>query len=255
MRPVGRIVPALLLLALPAACGGRTVPLFAVSGDTPDDGGADADTGADATSDAVVRDSSPVISCVPHTGQCTDTVQCCNAEPCNAGFCGSPPMCGKTGAVCLRNEDCCQDDCYGGFCGQPPGCLEDGARCTNGPTCCGGLCLDGACTCSSDGSACTHPSECCSSQCTSQRCGVNRCEPLGASGCDICVARYCCPQVSACELEPTCHTYLLCISDCESNGGTTVSCEQSQCGSLSDPLATQVVRCTENKCGSDCDAG
>jgi hypothetical protein len=249
---------ALGVLALSAACGGRTLPDLA--GTAADSGRVD----GSAASDAAVPDGAPapdahvLPACLPAGNACTaaTAAECCSGAPCTVdGWCGGPPACGKTGATCLRNEDCCQDDCYSGYCGQPLTCQADGTRCTSGTSCCGGTCLDFECTCSADGVPCSRPSECCSSQCTSQRCGVNKCAPLSPAPCDFCVGERCCPQLSACELEPTCYAYLLCVQQCEEGGGDTVSCGQAMCASFRDPIAGQVDRCLEQKCPISCDLG
>jgi hypothetical protein len=113
--------------------------------------------------------------CVPSTGQCASSADCCNLNPCvpdgDGGFTCYPGACVPTSGACTTDADCC----VGGHCyiqgGQTTGTcqpLTDG-----GTTSSDGGTVDSGTPCALYGQLCTTSGDCCNNvPCTNGRCEV-----------------------------------------------------------------------------------
>jgi hypothetical protein len=230
MRGAARFALAVGAIAAGIACGSRT-PLLAIPVADAGDDGSGAQTGIDAggAEGSVARDSSP--SCTPQGGACTNDGQCCSGDTCNGSTCGSPTTtCTVNGMACMLESECCSGQCYHGYCGPKSNCLQNGSICSIG-------------------------AQCCSEICSNDQCGAGNCAALGPSQCDTCMALSCCSQLSACLPDAACNGYLQCFFGCEADGGTGVSCGQTQCAGLGGTLATQLQQCLMQLCDPVCTSG
>jgi hypothetical protein len=106
---------------------------------------------------------------------------------------GSAPACGKTGAGCTKETDCCAGSCEWDSYGPTPSHCQapaaDGGYCTSNRGCTSGNCDQYQCKAATPppwhpaGSACTTSADCCSSTfCDTNTYGPWKCVPRRVSG-------------------------------------------------------------------------
>jgi hypothetical protein len=115
-------------------------------------------------------------NCVPSSGTCASSADCCNLNPCvpsgDGGFTCYPGACVPTQGACTNDADCCP----GGHCyiqsGHTSGLCVSTSLPDGGTTSDGGV-VDSGVPCSLYGQTCTTSSDCCNNvPCTSGRCIV-----------------------------------------------------------------------------------
>jgi hypothetical protein len=252
MRASGLVFFGSLLVAIAASCGGK------MDGGT-DGGGTDG--GGDANTD------SP--ACQPLGGACKVSVDCCYGF-CAGGQCATtPPSCSPDFAKCASSSQCCSGLCdpQAGYCqpgGPPPPCEPDGAACSSSGQCCSFACVGGSCApappppCNPDGAPCSVSGDCCSLVCGGNVCGGTvvdggiGCGTTSNKQCDQCVAGFCCQQMSACESNTQCSSWLSCVQGCEQKGYSAFWCTQNACGGPSTPMGSALYSCAQTNCGAQC---
>lgn len=90
--------------------------------------------------------------CIPVTGACSFSDECCEGvcapDPNAGGELRCNPTCVSDGQACTADADCCNLSCVDGICGPPEvTCIPLGGPCTVNEECCDGICDQSAHIC------------------------------------------------------------------------------------------------------------
>ena len=169
--------------------------------------------------------------CVLDGYACGDAGECCSGV-CSDGLCGLGGTCVLAGGACATPDECCTRQCTSSVCTgtanypSPPTCINVDAACDGGTPCCSGGCTGGYCM---------------------------TCQTLiGPGACNACIADACCPTVSQCSGDESCHAFLQCVVACEGDGGSGYACALGSCRPDADALTTGMVECYASSCTTAC---
>ena len=163
--------------------------------------------------------------CMPESGVCSGTSECCAGLTCSGGRCVQSVQCKPAGSTCQAASECCDLACVNGVCTTPPttGCGTEGSPCcttgtpctqmgticqngfcnacgeVNTPCCAGNTCntadlacINGACqTPTGSGGGCTADSQCPSGYICDTSSGT--CIPCGMGAEPCCSGNFCAP--------------------------------------------------------------
>lgn len=198
-----------------------------------------------------------VSTCMPESGVCTGTSDCCPGLDCQGGRCIQSVQCKPAGSACQAASECCDLACVQGVCTTPPttGCGTEGSPCCTTGTACtqaDTICQSGFCVacgevntpCCANNTCNTTDLACINGYCNHPTTGGGGCSSTSPCGSGyVCVNSQCVPCGSGSE--PCCPGNL-CEPGYLCYGGQCVPC-----GGQNNPC------CADNVCDTTyiCNAG